>query len=86
MDTSRERRRLTTIWDALDAMGATVRRVDVDVLGDDEVRDLVAYESRRLRILALEEHVSPPSAWDSRTAYLERVIALLADAMRDSGK
>jgi hypothetical protein len=46
------RQRLLAAWDALEAAGHTVRRVDPDGLKDHEIAALAADAERRLRAIA----------------------------------
>lgn len=49
------RRRLVALWDALDGLGATVRRLPLAEATDDEIGALIAGEAERVRVLSAPE-------------------------------
>jgi hypothetical protein len=47
--------RLLALWDDLEKLGATVRRLPLEYLTDDEIAALCAGEAERFRILSAPE-------------------------------
>jgi hypothetical protein len=73
------RRHLAALWDALEGLGASVVRLDPDALSDDDVANLVSWESRRLRVLTRD--AAAPGPVDRRSELLDRLVSLVARAV-----
>jgi hypothetical protein len=76
------RRRLTALWDVLDARGAAVRRVDVEQIPGDVAAALCNEESRRVRALLEGAAAGWTPDWRERQATVDPEALTPAEAAR----